>query len=85
MFVSFDSSAFGFRDGTKKLRKNYKKSVFRIISSNIILNALCMSEVDKIDLQLGDQTGAPRVFELRGYLVMLATNVAEILKLANRN
>jgi len=43
-----------------------------------------MSKKDIVDLQPGDQVGGPRVFELRGYLVMLATNVAEIFNVETR-
>jgi hypothetical protein len=43
-----------------------------------------MSKKDIVDLQPGDQKGGPRVFELRGYLVMLATNVAEIFNVETR-
>jgi len=43
-----------------------------------------MSMKDMVDFQSGDQEGGPRVFELRGYLVMLATNVAEIFNVETR-
>ena len=43
-----------------------------------------MSKKDIVDLQPGDQEGGPRVFELRGYLVMLATKVAEIFNVHGR-
>ena len=43
-----------------------------------------MSMKDIVDFQSGDQDGGPRIFELRGYLVMLATNVAEIFNVETR-
>jgi hypothetical protein len=43
-----------------------------------------MSKKDIVDLQPRDQECGPRVFELRGYLVMLASNVAEIFYVETR-
>ena len=43
-----------------------------------------MSKNDIVDLQPIDQEAGPRVFELRGYLVMLAADVAEIFNVETR-
>ncbi len=45
---------------------------------------MIMSKNDTVDLQPVDQEGGPRVFELRGYLVMLAADVAKIFNVETR-
>ncbi len=43
-----------------------------------------MSKIDIVDLQPIDQEAGDCVFELRGYLVMLAADVAEIFNVETR-